>query len=291
MAISQTYQTFRARLIRAVRYRLLRRGSEAVFVFGCPRSGTSVLAWALASHPDFWTSDESDFIHYLCGDGKLHQAYQKSCSRADGGWLTVNQVPYIEFAAAIGAGIDEMFLARAGYKRWIDSDPGYVLMAEDLAMMFPRAKFLHIVRDGRAVVASMLHSRFNEVWATDIRLACEAWVHYVRTGLKFQKNHPERAMQVNLEKLTADLSTEFGLIFDFLGARPHRGPIEFVRSNRINSSYGNSAPADMRLPKQAASLPKRPWSQWDTDAIRHFTEVAGPLMLELGYPIDSSWVD
>lgn len=39
-------------------------GSESVegggiFVLGCPRSGTSVLAWALAQHEHFWTSAES----------------------------------------------------------------------------------------------------------------------------------------------------------------------------------------------------------------------------------------
>ena len=40
-------------------------GTRSVFVIGSPRSGTSVLAWTLAQHPDMCTGPEADFFEKL----------------------------------------------------------------------------------------------------------------------------------------------------------------------------------------------------------------------------------
>jgi len=45
-----------------------------LFIIGSPRSGTSIISWALAQHDNFWTSAESDFILFLFGKGKLQDA-------------------------------------------------------------------------------------------------------------------------------------------------------------------------------------------------------------------------
>jgi hypothetical protein len=251
-----------------------------VFVFGCPRSGTSVLSWALAAHPDFWTSDETDFLHYLYGQGRLRHAFQASLRQDSRGWLNVNAVSYAEFAAALGQGIDGLFLSRSGQRRWVVSDPGYVLMAEDLACLFPRARFVHMVRDGRAVVSSMLNSGFDEPWAHDLRAGCEAWVTFVRAGAVFARSQPDRCRQVQLESLKKP--AEVAGLLDFLGAPASDLPWQFMQTNRINSSYGNDRPEDIRKVKDPASAPQ-PWQAWDRGTQATFAEVCGGLMTELGY--------
>jgi hypothetical protein len=45
---------------------------------------------------------------------------------------------------------------RAGKPAWVDVTGANIARAPDLVSLFPRAKFVHMVRDGRAVVASML---------------------------------------------------------------------------------------------------------------------------------------
>src|SRR4030095_1909271 len=45
---------------------------------------------------------------------------------------------------------------RAGARIWVEQDPGNVVHIWKLLQHFPDAKFIHIVRDGRAVAASML---------------------------------------------------------------------------------------------------------------------------------------
>ena len=49
---------------------------DPVFILGAPRSGTSILVWALAQHPEFWGSAESNMLYHLFGDGHLGR-----CSR------------------------------------------------------------------------------------------------------------------------------------------------------------------------------------------------------------------
>lgn len=44
---------------------------DPVFVIGVPRSGTTIVAWALAQHTRFWTSEESQFMWDLFGDAHL----------------------------------------------------------------------------------------------------------------------------------------------------------------------------------------------------------------------------
>ncbi len=56
-----------------------------VFIIGSPRSGTSVLAWALAQHKDFWTAGETDFLFHLFGQGRLETAWAASGGSGDGG--------------------------------------------------------------------------------------------------------------------------------------------------------------------------------------------------------------
>jgi hypothetical protein len=259
--------------------------SNAVFVIGCPRSGTSVLAWALAAHPNFWTSSESDFILELCGRGRLRQIYKTAYERPDHGWLEKHQVSYAELAAYIGLGIDQLFCSRARAKRWVDATPGYTLMAEDLALMFPRAKFLHIIRDGRAVVSSMLHSGFSAKWARDFKLACETWVHFVRVGRSFQLSHPEATLEIRQEKLAAAPGETWRTIFHFLGEDDDDRSAQFVRTRRINSSYGNVNTEDMRKAKDPLTAPQTPWREWNRGQRNFFLKVAAPTMRELGYAL------
>jgi protein-tyrosine sulfotransferase len=253
---------------------------------GCPRSGTSILSWALAAHPDFWTSDESDFLHYLFGRRLLRSAYERACQDPSRGWLPVNQVSYAEFAGALGLGIDLLFLNRSNQRRWVNSDPGYVLMADDLVHMFPRAQFVVMIRDGRAVVASMLKSGFQEAWAQDMSEACRAWVFFVREGQAFVNRCPERALALRLERFAEKPDECFRHLLGFLNA-PHSDlPSNFMQSNRINSSYGNSAPGDIRKIKDPRQTPEKPWRQWSSQDKGIFRRICGPTMQELGYPME-----
>jgi Sulfotransferase family len=216
---------------------------DPIFIIGAPRSGTSALAWSLAHHPDFWTSQETEFLGALFG-GADTKAYEAGSSSGRD-WFGTHDCSLSEFRQFLGLGMNALLTSRAAGKRWIDQTPGYTLYAEVLAEAFPAAVFLHIVRDGRAVIRSMLNfrsilTRGSDVpyWAESFEMALRTWLDFVRASLEHVTRHPDRAMTVRNEDLARDPHAWLEEIFTFLGVPTSAEAANFFASSRVNSSFG-----------------------------------------------------
>jgi hypothetical protein len=254
---------------------------DPIFIIGSPRSGTSVMAWSLAQHTECWTSAESDILIHLFGRGRFDTAYQASVSRGDGNWLSLNGVSRAELLATLGTGFNAVFTSRSGGKRWIDQSPSYTLMVGVLADMFPGARFVHILRDGRQVVRSMLKSGFAEDWADSFGEACKAWSHFVEEAMTFCNERPARGKTVLLDEIAADPDGKFAELQEWLGLEQEPWSAKFFQENRINSSY----PAgDTRRADDGAAV----WQSWTGDERRVFAEVAGPTLVKYGLADESA---
>lgn len=222
-----------------------------------------------------WTSAESNFISRFFNQNWLQSQYDSGVTRKEKHWLSKNDVSFEEYSSYVGLGIDLLYQSRSGGKRWIEQTPEYTLHALEFAMMFPNAKFVHSIRDGRLVVQSMIHSGFPVSWATDFKLACQTWVKFVEKGLEVQRAHSGRVLEVRHENLTADPDGQCALINEFLDADPDDGAANFLKSRNINSSFDSSKD------KQASK-----WHDWSRSQISTFKTIAGPTMLMLGHDID-----
>ncbi len=248
-----------------------------IFVVGCPRSGTSALAWALAEHPHPTTGPETNFLYPLFRGHHARLAWERAWA-VENGWLRTQQIGWEEFAAAVGVGSAQLFASRAEGKRWVDSSPENLFIVEELAAVFPNARFVHLLRDGREVVASMLNSGFAELWASDFDEACRTWVHYVEAGRTTQAAVGERMLTVAHAALVAAPGRVCGEILAFVSEPPHPGPAHFLDSRRINSSFDNSTPADIRREKDPRSLRQPHWRDWTAEQHARFAEVAAGVL-------------
>jgi hypothetical protein len=260
---------------------------DPVFVIGSPRSGTTAMAQSLNRHPDLRVGKESYVLHDFFLNGRPERVWENHTTRATPSWLAFEQVERDEFLAFVGLGFNALFSSRAEGKRWIDQTPLYTPMVSTLAAMFPGAKFVHIVRDGRHVVRSMLNferkfddsvlsaARPNEIptWSNDLRLGCDTWSTWVTAALDFADAHPERCITVWNERVSADPVTSFEAIHGFLGLRPHPGSANFFGKKRINSSW-------MRDPSRPED---DDWEGWDRRKRKLFVDVAGATMARAGY--------
>ncbi|MGC1377556.1 MAG: GSCFA domain-containing protein [Anaerolineales bacterium] len=263
------------------------KGLSNIFIIGCPRSGTSALSWAMAEHPALWTSAESDILLYLLRTPWFFEHYQRAvASQENRVWLVKHKVSYAEFASYIGKGLDLMFRSRSGDKIWIDATPAYTTVVSELMVYFPQAKFIHIIRDGRAVVNSMLTSGFAGAEFNDFELACKAWVHYVNKGLNIMRQFPDCVHEIRNENLVADSEKEFGLLYQFLGLEPCPESVTFIRTKRINSSYLNVEKSDIKKAKDPSLMPKEPWKNWTAENQKLFIKIAGETMTMLGYDLN-----
>lgn len=258
--------------------------TEQIFVIGCPRSGTSALSWALAQHPTLWTSAESDFMHKMFKGNQLFNIYKSSVSRPDSGWLQQNEVTYREFASYIGMGIDALFRSRSRGLVWVDQTPGHTLVAQTLRELFPSAKFVHIVRDGRDVVRSMLNSNFEKMgfemkWTTDFEYACNTWNTYIEKGMRFELNNQDVCIKVRNEDLTSNAEGVFGEVFESLGIAYNAAPASFISSKRLNSSYDTGFKS-----KQSNDTPASSGnSKWSDEMENRFWELCRSNQELLGY--------
>jgi hypothetical protein len=253
-----------------------------VFVIGSPRSGTHGLAFALGNHSQFWTHSESEILYPLFSHDPVQPLMDNAETRVLPTWLRMFDVNKAELYGFLGLGINALFTCRNPGKRWIDKSPYYTLMAPILADMFPGASFLHIIRDGRRVVHSMIHflDRFTEEgrrqilasgqirnWAADFGQACQTWRRFMDAGTRFAEQYPNRCFTVRNEELVADPQKHFHAIYDFIGAPYEEEPVSFFRSFRINSSHQKDVPVNL-----ASGNLSKPYGEWSLDETSHFLD-------------------
>jgi hypothetical protein len=154
--------------------------------------------------------------------------------------LLEREIPRASTAAAAGrlaAEFTELLLApavmRAGASRWCEKTPRNLLYADRLAAAFPDLRFIHIVRDGRDVVASMLAKGFWPIAAghefprmsayrgpVELESAARYWTDVLELGDIITAGLPPGSYhEVRFEDLVADPRGQLKKICAFLDER------------------------------------------------------------------------
>ena len=139
---------------------------QPIFIAGCPRSGTTFLASLLGAAKDVVVTPESQFKTQLVKeDEPLDVETYKDKVLGNFRFLVWNiKVDRSELDTIDNYHDFIQFLVhryaekegKAESKFWIDHSPGNILQSRKLAPHFPNAKFIYLVRDGRAVANSMI---------------------------------------------------------------------------------------------------------------------------------------
>lgn len=226
--------------------------SEHLFIFGAPRSGTTFLASLLKETP-FGAPFETQFIikyfHRLANYGDLNIVENLSRLVADVSQeRAVMQWGVKLDAAAILSEMGGQFdyarfvdivcgdAARLmGSVYWGDKTPAYLQEPEVIIDLFPDAKFLYIIRDGRDVALSLL----EKIWGPGNTYACaEYWDRLNSPNTSLQKLQEEGKLFVlRYEDLLDDCSKLARKIYDFVGYEADDVLIEKHAANVIPGNY------------------------------------------------------
>jgi tetratricopeptide (TPR) repeat protein len=199
-----------------------------VFVFGLPRSGTTLIEQVLASHPR---------IH---GAGELRLARQsfeaipRVLDRSD---PPNDCVPALDPPAL--ARLAEEHLARldahaAGRpERIVDKMPDIYMYLGLLARMFPHAVFIHSRRDLRDVAVSCWMTDFRSIrWANDPEHIASRFRQYRRLMDHWQAVLPVPIHAVDYEETVSDLESVARRLIAACGLEWHPACLEFHRTQR-----------------------------------------------------------
>jgi hypothetical protein len=214
-----------------------------IFVGGCGRSGTTLLAALLAERQGVVAPPEAQFLSEAIGASRKPGVDPGTAFAAVASahwrfrlWGLPTRLP-LELAgqgsrpAEIMAGLARAYAQQAGEPdatRWVDHTPVNVGFAATLLDEFPGAPLIHLVRDPRAVVASVLPLDWGPAAP---RAGARWWLAMLAMGLAAEAAYPERVVRVRYEDLvTAPESTIEELCRQFgLSPRVAKGGSEAAR--------------------------------------------------------------
>jgi len=182
-----------------------------IFVVGCSRSGTTLLRLMLTCHPDVCIPPESSFIAKLYPNwghrsvqtrNQIQQLCDElySCDKKFRDWglgrkqilgslENIRPFSFREFVDTIYSQYMEQ--TNKNGARWGDKNPQYVNRIRLVMDLFPKAKFLHIIRDGRAVFNSFIKANCiqGRIYPNTPYEAAQYWCDALKAVYPFRK-HP-----------------------------------------------------------------------------------------------------
>lgn len=109
------------------------------------------------------------------------------------------------------------------WQTWIDHTPQNIQNTEMLMHLFPKSKFIHLVRDPRAIAASVLPLD----WGPDTgKEAAIFWAQKLAYGLSLEQNHPDRCLRVYFEDIIRTPKKTISGICEFCGIEYHDSMLE-----------------------------------------------------------------
>lgn len=263
-----------------------------IFIGGCSRSGTTLLGAILGAHSECICPPESHF----------KVSVLRSCRTRDGDidpekalrlirmhWrfkLWGLEIDPREAPDSSYADLLEWLVGRYAGSRgmagsiWVDHTPENINYASTLLEIFPQARIVHIVRDGRGVAASILPLDWGP---NTIVRAAPWWQAMVREGLALEALLPgDRIVRVRYEDLVRapeetvqQLCQELELAYEpgMLQANGFQPPSYTAGQHTLIGRQ----PDPSRATRWKTALTRR--------QIEMFESLAADLLGQLGYPL------
>jgi hypothetical protein len=263
------------------------KNSKPVFIVGMNGSGTTFLLDCLNNHPDLYgyLMETKIIPFYLAsqkkyGDLENDRNFLKLFDAlrneyifkfVNGGAPLPLPDNWMQLPRNLATIIDSIFMyfaSKDGKSRWCEKTPDYAIYIKELCQLFPGAKFIHLIRDGRDCARSV-HRRYGYNAGAMIcrwkKMVREARRQGALTGDKYLEiryeemtEHPERIMKQICRHLEIPFSSAI------------------CESSRIRNFTGNTSSKMIKNSQK--------WREYfDGKQLRRLEMIAGRQLNELGY--------
>ena len=210
------------------------RKKQIFFIGGTIKSGTTWLQLLLDAHPEVSCKGEGHFLDLMAPALKMamDQHGRFIAERDQAVFNELGGYPRLThegFCSILAFSIAVFLIEQSKHKMATvigEKTPDNVRHFHELEALFPSAKFLLIVRDGRdCAVSGWFHNlRSSPEWAKkygslDIyaRSIADIWAAELAKAQEFTDRHGERTRQVRFEDLVTNTEGTLAGIFAFLG--------------------------------------------------------------------------
>lgn len=187
-----------------------------LFLVGCPRSGTTLLQSLLSAHPQVFSVPESHLYSQLSSHNRVLR--RLGIARRDAPETFSKVLVSLGLPPAKPRGVSVNFylrqLAEALDKAtlaedktiWLEKTPRHLYYLSDISRTLPGAKFIHVLRNGSDVIASLYEvtRQYPELWGGERSIdACiNRWIRDVALSYRYQGKHNH--VTVRYEELIAE---------------------------------------------------------------------------------------
>jgi hypothetical protein len=293
-----------------VEHKTFRSDTEAIFIGGCGRSGTTLLRIMLGRHSQVYSAPELN-VHanalqvaykqfpYL--PKKVYLLYDKEvlAELSRKFHVTSEFIKKIRDESTCLADFVDRLMGtlskKEGKLRWVEKTPKNATILPFLFKYFPKGKFIHIIRDGRDVACSLRNhpkyfykngERIPSAINKPISQCVMRWVYDVRAALLFRGD--SRYLEIKYEELVAQPEKIMKQVFSFLEL-----PFE---ETVLKTNTEEKKDAEYFLPSARAveSIDEASIGRYTKDLTKAEAKVvekrAGELLRKFGYTKGKEWL-
>ncbi|SFB01086.1 Sulfotransferase family protein [Lentibacillus halodurans] len=257
---------------------------QQVFIGGCDRSGTTFSGSLLGGHSSCLCTPESQFKTDVLrrgledGDKQLEYIIKHWRFKIWGVKLKNSQA--LNYDEVINDIVSEYasLVDKKNFNIWVDHTPNNIQNLCLLNQKFPNSKFIHIIRDGRAVAASVIPLDWGP---NTIEEAAHFWNEKVSFGLAAEKFFgSDKLLTVHYENIVANPEKVLKKICNFLNIDFQYNMLSgngFKLPSYTNTQHRliGSKPSTKRINSWEQNLSK--------DEIAMFENISKDLLSYLGY--------
>ncbi|MGF1482413.1 MAG: sulfotransferase [Cyanophyceae cyanobacterium] len=210
--------------------------SHPLFLVGAERSGTTLLRLMLAYHPQIAWCFEFEYAVDLIGeDGQFPQLadYYE--------WLETHRI-FQSTGFTIAHHLDYTQLVNSFLIQQRERTQKPIIGAtvhrhfDQLLQLWPQARFIHLLRDGRDVARSCI----GMGWAGNVWTGVERWIEAEHLWKKLQNSLScEAWLEIKYEELIAEPTATLTQICDFIGVSYSEAMLSYPQSTTYTQPESN----------------------------------------------------
>lgn len=265
-----------------------------IFVVGHVRSGTTWLYEMLVAHSEVAGVFESGVFscfRELFDRSQWNPAYIASFREFVGHPLGVSQLISREQLVTDLRTLTARWFGEVlqpEHRFLVEKSPSHLFYMSDIAAVYPEARFVHIVRDGRDVIASAAAASagWAKHWRYDSRRRmmlewASAWSQQMRLARQQGAVLGDRYLEVRYEALRAQPRAELRSVFEHCGLPSSDAQLEGI----VSSTPLVSDDVGFRRSGEIGG-----WTRdWNLVDARRFDRIAGDSLREMRYEEGKHW--
>ncbi len=237
-------------------------GENLIFIISQPRSGSTLLQRVLAGSPDVQTSAETWLmLHPVYGKKRenIETDYNSSWAReAVEEFLdhyTDGREVYDDAIRAWAEVIYTNALKQNNKKCFLDKTPRYFFIIKELYQLFPRAKFIFLIRNPMAVLSSELNTYVKGDWPV-LGLFSPDLINAPQWILEGIELLDDNAIIVRYEEFVSDSEAIVPLLCGKLGIDFHKEMLDYSKTPKPVGRYNDPAGINQHSSTNTGSIEK-----------------------------------